>query len=269
MTIDWFTVVVEAVNFLILVWLLQRFLYRPIISAMEAREQNIANRLQSAQEKNEQAEAQATRYFALQQQLEDEREQYLEKARADADTHREELVARTRWEVDTMRRNLQLAVQQESDAFLSDIEKQIGRTAIDVARQMLDDLSDADMEERIINRFVAQLRITQDVEQDHITQALAHHTITVDTSFQLSTEQRELIENTLANLTGRHPELSYRTDPTIIAGIRLSTGQYAIAWSIADHIAHLQQHFAQILEEQHHQNTNSARPDVNNGVLSI
>ncbi|MEL7236369.1 MAG: F0F1 ATP synthase subunit B, partial [Chloroflexota bacterium] len=43
MTIDWFTVVVEAVNFLILVWLLQRFLYRPIISAMEAREQNIAN----------------------------------------------------------------------------------------------------------------------------------------------------------------------------------------------------------------------------------
>ena len=42
MLIDWFTVGAQVVNFLILVWLLKRFLYRPILDAIDAREKRIA-----------------------------------------------------------------------------------------------------------------------------------------------------------------------------------------------------------------------------------
>ena len=55
MLIDWFTVAAQAVNFLILVWLLKRFLYKPILGAMDAREQRIASRLRQAE--TEKAEA--------------------------------------------------------------------------------------------------------------------------------------------------------------------------------------------------------------------
>ncbi len=49
MQIDWLTVIAQIVNFLILVWLLKRFLYQPVINAMDQREQRIAERLQKAE----------------------------------------------------------------------------------------------------------------------------------------------------------------------------------------------------------------------------
>ncbi len=59
MPIDWFTVVAQAFNFLILVWLLKRFLYKPILHAIDEREKGIAAQLAEADAKK--AEAQEER----------------------------------------------------------------------------------------------------------------------------------------------------------------------------------------------------------------
>ena len=56
MLIDWFTVIAQVVNFLILVWLLKRFLYRPILDAIDAREKRIALALADADAKKVEAE---------------------------------------------------------------------------------------------------------------------------------------------------------------------------------------------------------------------
>lgn len=48
MLIDWFTLIAQLVNFLILAWLLKRFLYHPIVAALDAREKKIASELQHA-----------------------------------------------------------------------------------------------------------------------------------------------------------------------------------------------------------------------------
>ena len=61
MLIDWFTVSAQIVNFLILVWLLQRFLYRPILDAIDAREQRVAAALTKAEANKEEARAGARR----------------------------------------------------------------------------------------------------------------------------------------------------------------------------------------------------------------
>ena len=51
MLIDWFTVGAQALNFIILVWLLKRFLYKPILNAVDAREKRIAAELADADAK--------------------------------------------------------------------------------------------------------------------------------------------------------------------------------------------------------------------------
>src|ERR1035437_8882170 len=56
MLIDWFTVIAQVINFLILVWLLKRFLYRPILDAIDAREKRIAKELAEANAKQERDE---------------------------------------------------------------------------------------------------------------------------------------------------------------------------------------------------------------------
>lgn len=59
MLIDWFTVAAQAVNFLVLVWLLKRFLYKPILGAMDAREQRIASQLRQAEAEKAEAKKRA------------------------------------------------------------------------------------------------------------------------------------------------------------------------------------------------------------------
>ncbi len=59
---DWFTVVAQIINFLILVALLKRFLYGPIIRAMDRREAEIASRMDAASDKTADAEKQRIRY---------------------------------------------------------------------------------------------------------------------------------------------------------------------------------------------------------------
>ena len=55
MLIDWFTVGAQVLNFLVLVWLMKRFLYKPILDAIDAREKGIATELADADAKKAEA----------------------------------------------------------------------------------------------------------------------------------------------------------------------------------------------------------------------
>ena len=51
MKINWFTVAAQVLNFLVLVWLLKRFLYKPILKAIDDREKMIAAQIKDADDK--------------------------------------------------------------------------------------------------------------------------------------------------------------------------------------------------------------------------
>ena len=81
MAIDWFTVGAQVINFLVLVYLLKRFLYGPIIRAMDRREQAIIARLGDAETQVRATTREKELYTARRQELEDEREALMEEAR--------------------------------------------------------------------------------------------------------------------------------------------------------------------------------------------
>ena len=62
MQIDWLTVSAQLINFLVLVWLLKRFLYRPVMDAMQRREQHIAARIGAAEQQEGLADQRERRY---------------------------------------------------------------------------------------------------------------------------------------------------------------------------------------------------------------
>jgi len=70
MNIDWLTVAAQVVNFLILVYLLKRFLYKPVIAAMDRREARIRDRLEKAREREQEAQSRAESYESAQAELE-------------------------------------------------------------------------------------------------------------------------------------------------------------------------------------------------------
>ena len=84
MLIDWFTVCAQALNFLVLVWLLHRFLYKPVLAAIDARERKIAAQITDAKALETRAKASAEDLLKRSTAFDRERDGLLQKAAGDA-----------------------------------------------------------------------------------------------------------------------------------------------------------------------------------------
>src|ERR1700683_5526283 len=102
MLIDWFTVGAQALNFLILVWLLRHFLYKPILDAIDAREQRIATELADAAALKAESKKEQDEYQRKNQALEAERVTLLSRATDEAKARREALLADAHRQADSL-----------------------------------------------------------------------------------------------------------------------------------------------------------------------
>src|SRR3984885_2421104 len=96
MPIDWFTVIAQAVNFLILVWLLKRFLYRPILDAIDERKKGMASQLAEAEARTAQAQKERDDFQHRNQAFDQERAALVKKATDEANAERRRLLDEAR-----------------------------------------------------------------------------------------------------------------------------------------------------------------------------
>src|ERR1700677_5110648 len=92
MLINWFPVVAQVINFLILVWLLKRFLYKPILQAIDQREKGIATQLAQAEAKRAEAQKQCDDFQHKNEAFDQERASLLKKAEEEANAQRQRLL---------------------------------------------------------------------------------------------------------------------------------------------------------------------------------
>ena len=145
MKVDWFTVAAQVINFLLLIYLLRHFLYRPVTRAMAQREQAIAARLETAAARQVEAEQGAAEYRKMQQELAAQRDELLVTAREQAEAERRRLVEQARQEVASAQRRWEAALEREREAFLRELSHQVGVRFCAALRGALTDLSGADL----------------------------------------------------------------------------------------------------------------------------
>src|SRR5580698_7005160 len=113
MPIDWFTVIAQAVNFLILVWLLKRFLYKPILHAIDEREKGIAAQLAEAEAKKGESQKERDDFQHKNEVFDQERAVLLKKATDEAKAERQRLLDEARKDADALRAKRQVALRDE------------------------------------------------------------------------------------------------------------------------------------------------------------
>ena len=116
MLIDWFTVIAQVINFLILVWLLKRFLYRPVLDAIDAREKRIASALADADAKKTEAEQERDAFQHKNEAFDQQRAALLSQATDEAKAERLRLLDAARQESDSLRAKRQEALISEQQS---------------------------------------------------------------------------------------------------------------------------------------------------------
>jgi len=245
MTIDWLTVVAQIFNFLILVYLLKRFLYQPVIKAMDDREEFINSQLTQAQQREQQAQAQQEKYRSELRALREQRDALLSKSMRKAELKAADYLQQAREKIAENRRQWQRELKQEQQDFLLRLRKEGSQAIIHVARQLLQGLADRSLERQMIDVFMQQLEHLDDAQR----QALATEETTVQlvSTFAIDGELRDYLTRELKPYIGRR-ELRFERSEDLICGIEIRAEGQKISWTVADYTQKLERKLQQALD---------------------
>jgi len=252
MQIDWFTVIAQIVNFLLLVYLLKRFLYGPIVRAMDRREQRVTERLRGADEREENAAREAQAYQQKRKELEERRREALEKAREEAESQRKALLEEARHEIEDQRKRWRDELEREKEAFSREMRTEVALGTVRALRRALGDLAEAQLEEQIVGVFIARLRELDQKEREELARAVdsTQEPIRVASAFELSKKQRDAVRKALEDRLERSLDLHFAATADVICGIELRTPGSRLAWSVDDYLEELEERVAESLRDR-------------------
>jgi F-type H+-transporting ATPase subunit b len=241
MLIDWFTVIAQVINFLILVWLLKRFLYRPILNAIDAREKRIAAKIADADAKEAEAQKQREEYQHKNEVFDQQRNAHMNEVLEAAKAERAQLLDAARQESEDLRARLQQALRNEQHSLDEELSRRALEEVFAIARKTLSDLAGTSLEQRMTEIFLGNLRELNDAQITELKSAfkISSDALRVRTAFKLTAQQSAAIETVIAEILGKQKPVEFIIVPDLVSGIEISCNGRKIAWSIADYLGSL------------------------------
>jgi F-type H+-transporting ATPase subunit b len=237
MLIDWFTVGAQAINFLILVWLMKRFLYKPVQGAIDAREKRIASELAAAASAKAGAERERAELQQKQTDIEQQRATLLKKATDDADAERRQLLDAARKAAEALGAQRREALKAEAQTLDQSLRSRTEQEVFAIARRALMDLATASLEERFGDVFTRRLREISGREKSALADALkTDSSAVVRSAFDLPEKERATIQNALNETFSADVRVRFETAPSLVCGIELVTTSLKVGWSIESYL---------------------------------
>lgn len=241
MLIDWFTVTAQVINFLVLAWLLKRFLYQPILTAIDAREKRIATELASAAATKSGAEALRDKYQQKNSAFDKQQSERMSQLTEEVAAERARLLEGVRAESETLRSRLQSALKNEQQNLKKALSQRTREEVFAIARKALGDLAGTTLEARIRDVFIRRLETLDDeaIMQFKSAFSSSGQPLVVRTAYPLPEEQCALLETAIREKIGESVKIEFALETDLVSGIEISGAGHKIAWSIDNYLVAL------------------------------
>ncbi len=240
MELDWSTVALEIVNFLVLIWILQHFLYRPVLDTIKRRQQGIEETLGAAEQTRLQAEEQKSQYSNRLSDWERERTEARRSLQSELEQIRAKAQATLQAELDTARKKAAAGESRRQSNAQHAAEMQALRQSARWASKLLAQLSGPELHARLLDLSLAQLdKLPQEIRdelQQSISAADDAADVQVQSALELSTAQHAELQAALRRLLGRDMSLSIDADASLLAGLRLQIGPWTLRANLKDEL---------------------------------
>jgi len=236
--INWSTFVLEIVNFLVLIWILKRFLYKPVLNVIAQRRSTIENQSAEAQRLHEEAVSLKNQYQSRLSDWEQERQQ----AR---DANNQELEIEKARQLDALqvllaqeREKAKIAEQRRRDEAVREIEHQALQQGAEFASRLLNMASGPELETRLISLLIEELG-TLNPHQILLIQDRwgdTPETMTICSVYPIAEQQKQLLETALTDILGQSLPMDYSEVPELLAGLHISIGAWVLQANVRDEL---------------------------------
>ncbi|MCL7744447.1 F0F1 ATP synthase subunit delta [Guyparkeria hydrothermalis] len=262
MLVDWYTVAAQVINFAVLVWLLKRFLYRPILEAIDAREKRISNSLAEADATRAEAERERETFEERNADFERQRDRRLKEVAEEAREEHHRLMEAARRSAEQLRERQIESLKREQERLGDELMREAREQVLAITRRALRDLAHRDLEEAMTSVFLERLTSLDEGERQRLTEQLAGEAdaVRLRTAFPLSDEQRQRLQKSLSDILVLKASVRFEVAPEIIGGIELATDGEKLGWSIDEYLRALRHHLAERLDGEVGERSDGDRP---------
>lgn len=252
MMIDWFSVVAQLFNFVVLIWLLKRFLYKPILRAIDEREDRIAADTAFADKRRTEAQAEIEEFRQKNQEFDRQRAALLQQATEEVQAEKARLIDEARQSAELLRSKLLEALRSEQQQLQQEVRGRMQQEVFAVIRKTLSDLAGVKLEQQMVELFDQRLRVLPQEAKGLLASsfATAVEPGIIRSAFELPPAEKAAIEALLIQLFGAEVQVRFEMAPELISGIELSLNGQKVAWSIDDYLLSLAQSLDEILGAQ-------------------
>lgn len=248
MELNWSTFILEIINFLVLVWILKRFFYQPVLGVIDRRRAGIEKTLTDAEATRTEAETLRKRYEERLSHWYDERQQARESLSQELDSERAKRMEQLQTELEKEREKASVAQERRE----SDAQRKIEETALlqaaRFAGRLLESTAGKETENRLIEMVIKELSELPEERIAEIRNSYGQMSegVTVTSAFSLSNTQQVRLTEALARLTEPNTPIRFEHSSDLLAGVRITIGAWVLGTNCRDEL----QGFAQLAHDE-------------------
>ncbi|WP_160965255.1 F0F1 ATP synthase subunit delta [Pseudomaricurvus sp. HS19] len=239
MELNWSTFVLEIINFLVLIWILKHFLYRPVLAIIARRQESVAQQQQQAEALRTEATAMQEEYQQRLSQWQQEQQQARNELQQSLAAERQQQRDRLQQELDVMRHGAEVAEQRQRQDRLRQQEQVAMQQGAQFAAQLLRLGAGPETEKRLTELLIHQL-LELDPEQRSRLQrhnGERSNAATIASAWSLGDDQRERLGAALQQCLPEITEWDWQRDPELLAGVRITVGAWELGFNLADELS--------------------------------
>jgi F-type H+-transporting ATPase subunit b len=240
MSFDWWTLALQAANFLILAWLLQHFLYKPVLTVIDRRQHETEQVIAAADAAQAAAEATRSELEGQRGVIAKEREQALQEAYRQAQDEAAKTLAAARKEAERVLSEARTQIAREREEADAALRERATGLALEIARRLLADATGGDLTQALLQRVVAQLRALPEHDRQELTGELeGGAALAVVTAQPLDEAAALRCRALLREVLGAATAVAFSHDPALLAGAELHFPHSILRGSWRDSLARI------------------------------
>jgi F-type H+-transporting ATPase subunit b len=237
MNFSWWTFTLQAANFLVLVWLLQRFLFKPIRAIVAQRKEEISRALTDASTQKQDAERLKQELEAKRAQLDAERQNIVEEERARILAERQKIIEQARKEAEAIREQTLKRLDEERLAAGDELFDRTVALASSLAERFLRELAVPSIEQPFLARVTDYLDKLPAKERAQLVPHPGAGGLLVTTAHLLGAQEQARWREQLAQRLGAASDVTFSADPALIAGAIITLPHAVLRFNWRDSLA--------------------------------
>ena len=221
MHIDWWTLALQTVNVLILIWILGRFFFRPVADLVAKRREETAKLIADADAARKEAEEIRSEAARLRAGVDAQRDRLIAEARKAAEAEKASSLEQLTSELAQHRKDASIAIERERTAMQRAVLDRANELSIQIAGRLLERLPEGAAFSAFLDGLSAELGKLPAESRQSLAASNPGHPLEVVTAATLDDKQAAMLRETIQVALGSELPAQLSCDPKLIAGFEI------------------------------------------------